>query len=115
LWEIFADEYLPAETAEAAWGRFRVEGLRTESAADEEGLVKSERIEVDMVVDGQERTYEGRGTGPLDALVNILSKHFDLDLRVQDYVEHAIGAGAEVNAAAYVECAIGDRVLWGAG
>ncbi|MCI2266233.1 2-isopropylmalate synthase [Sediminivirga luteola] len=115
LWEIFADEYLPAETTDAAWGRFRVEGLRTESAADEEGLVKSERIEVDMVVDGQERTYEGRGTGPLDALVNILAEHFDLDLRVQDYVEHAIGAGAEVNAAAYVECAIGDRVLWGAG
>ena len=47
--------------------------------------------------------------------VNILNDNFDLDMRVQDYSEHAVGAGADVEAAAYVEVMIGDRVMWGAG
>jgi 2-isopropylmalate synthase len=34
---------------------------------------------------------------------------------VLDYPEHAMGAGGDATAAAYVECAVGDRVLWGVG
>ena len=37
------------------------------------------------------------------------------DVRVLDYAEHALSAGGDAQAAAYVECAIGDRVLWGVG
>lgn len=117
LWRIFRDEYLPAEEGEASWGRFRALGLRTSSvhADDAASQKNSEWLEIDLLVDGQERSYEGYGTGPLNALVNILNDNFDLDLRVQDYTEHAIGAGADTTAAAYVEVAVGDRVLWGAG
>ena len=32
-----------------------------------------------------------------------------------DYAEHALSAGGDARAAAYVECEIGDRVLWGVG
>ena len=32
-----------------------------------------------------------------------------------DYHEHALSAGEEAKAAAYVECAVGERVLWGVG
>ncbi len=32
-----------------------------------------------------------------------------------DYDEHAMCAGGDAKAAAYVECAVGDRVLWGVG
>jgi 2-isopropylmalate synthase len=32
-----------------------------------------------------------------------------------DYVEHALSAGGDATAAAYLECAVGDRVLWGVG
>ena len=32
-----------------------------------------------------------------------------------DYAEHALSAGGDARAAAYVECAVGDRVLWGVG
>ena len=36
-------------------------------------------------------------------------------MRVLDYHEHALSAGGDAIAAAYVECAVGDQVLWGVG
>jgi 2-isopropylmalate synthase len=36
-------------------------------------------------------------------------------VRVLDYHEHALSAGGDARAAAYVECAVGERVLWGVG
>ena len=32
-----------------------------------------------------------------------------------DYPEHALSAGGDATAAAYVECSVGERVLWGVG
>ena len=32
-----------------------------------------------------------------------------------DYHEHALSEGGDATAAAYLECAIGDDVLWGVG
>ena len=112
IWSAFSDEYLPTNNA---WGRFRITGLRTESLGDDEAGRHAEKVEVALSIDGQDREFEGQGTGPLNALVNILNDNFDLDMRVQDYSEHAVGAGADVEAAAYVEVMIGDRVMWGAG
>ena len=112
---IFNYEYLPSDDPETAWGRFQIVGLRTESSNTDGSGSSAERIEVDLIVDGQERTYEGRGNGPIDALVKILVDQFDVDVRLQDYSEHAIGSGADTNAAAYVELAVEDRVVWGAG
>ncbi|SMX75190.1 MULTISPECIES: 2-isopropylmalate synthase [unclassified Brevibacterium] len=111
---IFNYEYLPSDDQDKAWGRFQIVGLRTDSGTvDDSGT--SERVEVDLIVDGQERTYEGHGKGPIDALVKILIENFDVDVRLQDYTEHAIGSGADTMAAAYVELAVEDRVVWGAG
>ena len=36
-------------------------------------------------------------------------------MRVLDYSEHALSSGGDAKAAAYLECAVGDRVLWGVG
>ena len=36
-------------------------------------------------------------------------------MRVLDYHEHALSSGGDAIAAAYVECAVGDQVLWGVG
>ena len=38
-----------------------------------------------------------------------------MDVRVLDYSEHALSEGGNALAAAYVECAVGERVLWGVG
>ena len=117
IWGIFEDEYLPSSAEEDGWGRFELVSLRTESVeeADEGSGRLAERIEAFLRVDGQERVYEGRGNGPVDALVTILNDNFEVDIRLQDYSEHAVGTGADTKAAAYVELAVGDRVLWGAG
>ncbi len=37
------------------------------------------------------------------------------DIRVLDYSEHALSSGGDAIAAAYVECAVGDQILWGVG
>ena len=115
MWQLFRDEYLPAEASEMQWGRFRPLSFKTESQSEEFDSRLTERIELAFLVDGQERSYVGHGNGPLDATVNVLNEHFGLDVRIQDYTEHAIGAGADTMAAAYVELSVGDRVLWGAG
>ncbi len=61
---------------------------------------------------------EGEGNGPVSAFVDALASE-GAHVRVLDYAEHALQAGGDANAAAYVECEIGDgddaQVLWGVG
>jgi 2-isopropylmalate synthase len=54
------------------------------------------------------------GNGPIAAFIDALST-LGIDVRVLDYQEHALSSGGDARAAAYVECAVGDRVLWGVG
>jgi 2-isopropylmalate synthase len=56
-------------------------------------------IDVQLEIEGARKQFTGRGNGPIDAVVDAL----DLDLRVMDYHEHALGRGAQAEAAAYVE------------
>jgi 2-isopropylmalate synthase len=69
---------------------------------------------VAVYLDGEHRVLTGEGTGPIDAFVTALSR-VGIDVRVLDYAEHALSSGGDATAAAYVECAIGDQVLWGVG
>ena len=49
-------------------------------------------------------------------MVATLRDSFGLALEVRDYTEHAMGAGSEAKAAAYVECIGPDgSVVWGIG
>jgi 2-isopropylmalate synthase len=46
----------------------------------------------------------------------ILNAHLDgTQVRVLDYVDHALAAGGDAKAAAYLECDVGGRVFWGVG
>ncbi|HAS51740.1 MAG TPA: hypothetical protein DCS21_08370, partial [Gammaproteobacteria bacterium] len=49
------------------------------------------------------RLISGKGNGPIDAFTDALNQHFGLDVKVVDYHEHAIGAGANATAVSYVE------------
>ena len=53
--------------------------------------------------DGRERPISGKGNGPIDAFTDALNRYCGLDVRVVDYHEHAIGAGANATAVSYVE------------
>ena len=110
LWEVFEDEYLPAKDgAVNRWGRFTPVGHTLVS--EDDGI---DRIAATMLDHGTEVTVEGTGNGPIAAFIDGLGT-LGIDVRVLDYHEHALSAGGDAKAAAYVECAVGDRVLWGVG
>ena len=71
-------------------------------------------LTVDVAIAGKRRTLSGEGNGPIAAFVDAIAQ-VGLDVRVHDYSEHALGAGGDATAAAYVECEIGNDVCWGVG
>jgi len=67
-------------------------------------------------VDGRVQSVSGRGNGLISSVVATLADAFGVSLEVRDYTEHALGAGADARAAAYVECALlSGATVWGVG
>ncbi|WP_294337527.1 2-isopropylmalate synthase [uncultured Sphingomonas sp.] len=83
---------------------------------EESGAV-GDRIFVGRVaVDGEERSISGRGNGLISGVIAALADTTGPVLDVVDYSEHAIGHGADAQAAAYVECRTADGgTVWGVG
>ena len=99
--ELFEAQYLRED------GPFALVGHRSVP-----GTAPSEVVLTAVIrVEGAERTIRGRGNGPIDAFVDALGRGFDLDVRVLDYSEHAVGRGADATAVAYVEAALGDETV----
>ncbi|GAA5229614.1 2-isopropylmalate synthase [Arthrobacter cryoconiti] len=109
LWNIFTDEYLPAEVSDDAWGRYRIGSFTTSTDDDGEMTLMAK-----MTIDGVTANRTGTGNGPIASLLAILGED-GVDVRVLDYSEHALSEGGDARAAAFVECAVGERVLWGVG
>ncbi len=66
--------------------------------------------------EGGERSISGRGNGLISGVLCALRDELGIALEVADYSEHAIGAGTDVNAAAYVECRTPDgQTIFGVG
>ena len=103
IWAAFQAEYLDRRTPLA------LNSVHTSSA---EGAHDS--LTVKVFVEGEERTLCGYGNGPIAAFVQAINE-IGYDVRVLDYAEHALSAGGDATAAAYVECAVGEQVLWGVG
>ncbi len=106
IYDIFNDEYLS-------------EGPSSLTSA---GTTSSNgSFAVNATVDGPERQgvgIHGEGNGPVSAFVDGLVQA-GAHVRVLDYAEHALDSGGDAQAAAYVECEIGEgddaEVLWGVG
>src|SRR3546814_14933 len=78
----------------------------------------SERRQLTAVIEenGIRREIRGSGNGPIAAFVAALRHDCGLEIKVHDYHEHAIGAGAHAGAVAYVEAEAADgRITWGVG
>ena len=74
------------------------------------------RISAKVVVDGTERVIEGVGNGPIAAFVAAVGNECGVDFTFLDYHENAVGAGADAQAAAYVQIAAkGGETLYGVG
>jgi 2-isopropylmalate synthase len=64
---------------------------------------------------GDELTSEsGVGNGPIAAFLGIMGAQGH-DIKLYDYVEHALSASGDALAAAYVELQVGEKRLWGVG
>jgi 2-isopropylmalate synthase len=103
MWEAFAAEYLPASP------RLRLAGYDTTS---DDGNVT---VRARLAVDGVPTTISGEGNGPISALVHALRRDLGIEVEVLDYAEHALGAGEEATAVAYVEVRSQGDVRWGVG
>jgi len=71
-------------------------------------------ITATLTSQGEPVEIHGSGNGPVSAFVNALAT-LGYDLKVLDYTEHALSAGGDAQAAAYVETEIDGRVWWGVG
>ncbi|WP_255028604.1 2-isopropylmalate synthase [Rhodococcus sp. GA1] len=110
MWDIFHEEYLaPVSPLE----RIRQKVTAAETDDGEDSIVAV------LKVDGVEKEISGSGNGPLAAFVDALES-LGYQVAVRGYAEHAMSAGDDANAAAYVEADVtrpdGTTVLvWGVG
>ncbi len=69
-----------------------------------------------IAVDDREQSVSGRGNGLISSVVATIGETFGVRLEVKDYAEHAMTAGSDARAAAYVECTGPDgKTVWGVG
>jgi len=102
MWEVFSAEYLSD-------GPVALLGHRSSSVVESKHVLTAE-----VRVDGQARQIEGFGNGPISAFCDALNA-VGVKVRVLDYTEHALSAGSDAQAAAYVEVEIDGGTLWGVG
>jgi 2-isopropylmalate synthase len=109
MWNIFEDEYLPAKNNQ--WGRFKLAALSQTSQMDQDV-----DLSIELLDKGAAKKLTGKGNGPIAAFVAIVNAYEPkLSLRVLDYYEHALSAGGDAKAAAYLECEIAGKIYWGVG
>ncbi|WP_061539628.1 2-isopropylmalate synthase [Collimonas fungivorans] len=95
IYNIFKQEYLDKQTPYV---------YRGHRMSEDSSQAQPVKIEIDIVRDGQAHTSSGHGNGPIDAFVNALG----LDIKLMDFHEHAISAGADAQAASYIELRLND-------
>ncbi len=100
IWDVFTTTYQPDNPT--------IQLLSSEVSADQHIT----RIFAQLVVDGQHVTVKGEGNGPIDALMAGLRDEMDVRFKVRDYSEHALTAGSEASAVAYVEAEGEDGLTW---
>jgi 2-isopropylmalate synthase len=100
IYKLLDSEYLQATTPYA---------LKGHRLQEENG---TSAVDVEVISKGEVQHWRGIGKGPLEALVAGLP----VAVEIMDYCEHAIGAGTNAKAAAYIELRVnGGRALHGVG
>ncbi len=103
----FEREYLEA-TSPVSYAGHRAQHSGTDGTV--------EQLSAHLVVGGVETILHGAGNGPVDAFVAAVRTGLGLPIHVINYHEHAIGAGEDATAVAYVQLRVGaDRTIYGAG
>jgi 2-isopropylmalate synthase len=110
-------------TAAEIWSEFRrhylavakpFELLRFDISQNAQGKERT-TIKATVRHNGDEVEIGADGGGSIEAFVNAMRTHFDIDCRVLDYHEHSIGSGTDAQAVTYAELEFGKRTIWGVG
>jgi len=111
IWTVFQDEYLPApaERPEDKWGQFELFSTRTASE-----LTGEVELDIRLRIGEEVTAATGTGNGPIAAFLGIMAEQ-GIEVKLYDYVEHALSAGGDALAAAYVELNVNGKRLWGVG
>jgi 2-isopropylmalate synthase len=107
IWELFERDYLSRRQPYAF--------IEHRSVPDTHA---SEMRQLTAVIEdkGERREIQGSGNGPIAAFVDALRRDCGVEVKVHDYHEHAVGAGADAKAVAYVEAEAADgTTFWGVG
>ncbi len=96
IFQVFEQEYLDRNEP------FALESFSVEEIA-QQGASKFVTCIARITVDGIARELHGSGNGPIDAFVQALNRNDIADFKVLTYIEHALGAGAEAQAIAYIQ------------
>ena len=100
IWDAFSRIYLPEDAQMRLIGsEVTTGGHRTTVTAQ-------------LLVNGEPHTVMGEGNGPIDALLGALRSELGIDFEVKDYNQHALTAGREASAVAYVEAEGPDGSTW---
>lgn len=105
MWDIFTQEYLD-KTTPIEQILMRVDAAQTED--------DSVQISANLLFRGEEVTVEGQGNGPIAAYANALEQ-LNIDVEVQDYVQHARTSGDDAESAAYIYADVNGQKVWGVG
>jgi 2-isopropylmalate synthase len=96
IFQAFEEEYLDRNEP------FALESFSIEDKAQHVGS-KFVTCTARISIDGISRTIHGSGNGPIDAFVQALNQNDIADFKVLTYTEHALSAGAEAQAIAYIQ------------
>ena len=108
MWEAFQSEYLPENP--------RIALVSHEVRSSESRSNELSAVTAHLSVDGEDVEVMGTGNGPIEAFVKALNSALGTEIDVVDYAEHALGAGKDATAVAYVETRTGNgEVRWGVG
>ncbi len=120
--QAYADETSRELNAADIWGLFEQTYMpqpadRVELRDYEESGASGQRVFIGRVaIDGEERSISGRGNGLISGVIAAIAESTGPTLDVVDYNEHAIGHGADAQAAAYVECRTAEgKTVFGVG
>jgi 2-isopropylmalate synthase len=107
IWQTFREAYF----VKVDKRRYRLVDFEETRASDGTRLFAGT-----IEVDGKPQSVSGRGKGLISSVLTTLQQTFGLELEVEDYVEHALGTGADARAATYLECRTSDGgTVWGVG
>lgn len=108
VWEKFQSTYLNDS------GVYEFIEHNINSKANKDGT-QSDEIIIGLKFNSQHISIEGMGNGPIDAMINAVKNHFNMDITISDYHQHAISSGSDAKAVAYSELSLNGQSMWGVG